>query len=89
MSPPSKAIAAWLKRKINVAKAKAGLSWPRISEALAEQGTVISAGSLMSKHSRGSFTAGELLALLQVLGVRTLNIPTHRDPEHEKTADPS
>jgi hypothetical protein len=71
----------WLKRKINAAKAEKGMSWGQIAEAWSDDGHAVSASSLMSKHSRSSFTAVELVLLLQILEVRALEVPAVRRAE--------
>ena len=75
MSTSTKTMALWLKRRINVAKADKGMSWAQIAAKLSTRGRRVSASSLMSKHSRSSFTGVELVALLKVLDVQTLELP--------------
>jgi hypothetical protein len=75
MSTQARHDAEWLKRRINVARAERGLSWAQIAEQLSTRQKPVTAGSLMSKHSRGSFTALELVALLRVLGVESVDVP--------------
>lgn len=75
MKLPAQETAQWLKRRVNALKAERGLSWAEIAERLSARGASISPGSLMSKHSRGSFTALELIALLQALDVQSLELP--------------
>jgi len=65
----------WLKWRINVAKAEKGMSWAQIAAELSTRSRRVSASSLMSKHSRASFTGVELVALLRVLDVHTLELP--------------
>ena len=67
--------AQWLKRRVAAWKAGAGLNWREIAELMSTGDMQITAGSLMSKHSRASFTAIELIALLQVLGIASLELP--------------
>ena len=67
--------AEWLKRRINAAKAERGMSWAQIAEKVSRRGRKVTAGSLMTKQSRASFTALELIAILQALDVPVLNLP--------------
>lgn len=64
----------WLKRKINVARAASGLSWSDIEHRLLSSGVALTANSLRQKHSRCSFSAVELISVLQVLGVEVLDV---------------
>lgn len=64
----------WLKRKINVARAASGLSWADIERRLSSAGVEVTANSLRQKHSRCSFSAVELISVLQVLGVEVLDV---------------
>jgi hypothetical protein len=68
-------VSAWLKSRINVARAETGMSWAQVAEGFRKRGHAASPSSLMSKHSRGSFTAVELVTLLMVLGVEALELP--------------
>jgi hypothetical protein len=68
-------VSAWLKSRINVARAERGISWAEVAAGFRARGHAASPSSLMSKHSRGSFTAAELVTLLMVLGVETLELP--------------
>lgn len=70
--------AEWLKRRISAAKAERGMSWAQIAEQVSSRGRKVSAGSLMSKQSRASFSALELIAILQVLDVPVLNLPAQQ-----------
>lgn len=65
----------WLKRRLAAWKAEKGLNWQQIAERMSTFGSHVTAGSLMSKHSRGSFTALEFIGLLQVLGVESFDVP--------------
>jgi cyanate lyase len=67
-------IGMWLKRKIDLARAASDLSWADIAERLSKPNAPVSAASLRNKHSRLSFTAVELVAVLQVLGVEMLDV---------------
>ena len=78
MSVPRTDAAEWLKRRINAAKAERGMSWAQIAEKVSGRDRKVSAGSLMSKHSRASFTALELIEILQALDVQALNLPAER-----------
>lgn len=64
----------WLKRKINVARAASGLSWTDIEDRLVAAGVGVTANTLRQKHSRCSFSAVELIVVLQVLGVDVLDV---------------
>lgn len=70
-----KETAQWLKRRVAVVKAERGLNWREIAELMSSADMHITAGSLMSKHSRGTFTAIELIALMQALGITSLEMP--------------
>lgn len=67
--------AQWLKRRVAALKAEKDLSWPEIANRMSTHNVTITSGSLMSKHSRGSFTAVELIALLKALEVTSLELP--------------
>lgn len=56
-----------LKRALAAARAAKGMSWSQVADALAGRGLSVSPGNLMTKFSRWSFTAGELVALRGVL----------------------
>ena len=75
MSPSTKHTTDWIKRRINVAKADKGMSWAEIAAKLSSRGRRVTASSLMSKHSRASFSGVELVTLLRVLDVHTLELP--------------
>jgi hypothetical protein len=68
-------VEAWLKSRINVARAETGMSWAQVAEGFRARGCSASPNSLMSKHSRGSFTGVELVTLLLVLKVQVLELP--------------
>lgn len=68
-------MAAWLRARINIARAERGMSWAEVAEGFRGFGHAASAGSLMSKHSRGTFTAADLVLLFMVLGVKRLDLP--------------
>ena len=76
--------ALWLKRRINAAKAEQGMSWAQIAEKVSDRERKVSPGSLMSKHSRASFTALELIEILQALEVRALNLPAEPGPRGQR-----
>ena len=78
MGAPRTDAAEWLKRRINAAKAERGMSWAQIAEKVSRRDRKVSPGSLMSKHSRASFTALELIEILQALDVQALNLPAQR-----------
>ena len=67
--------AEWLKRRVNAVKAERGLSWAQIAERLSTREGPVTPGSLMSKHSRSTFTAVELVRLLRAMGVKDLELP--------------
>ena len=75
----SEQISDWLRRRINTARAESGMSWGQIAEVLSTPEMVVSPNSLMSKHSRASFTAVELVAILRVMGVSEVRLP---DAQH-------
>jgi hypothetical protein len=78
MTPSNRTRQDWLKRKINAAKAEKGMNWSQIADAWSDDARPVSASSLMSKHSRASFTAVELVLLLQILEVTVLEVPRLR-----------
>lgn len=78
--------AEWLKRRVNAVKAERGLSWTQIAERLSTREGRVTPGSLMSKHSRSSFTAIELIVLLQAMDVPMLELPTNRPTRHPARA---
>lgn len=79
-------VGAWLKSRINVARAETGMSWAQVAEGFRARGHSASPSSLMSKHSRGSFTAAELVTLLLVLGVQVLELPKDGLPDRSSTS---
>ena len=81
MTPSTRSRKDWLKRKINAAKAEKGMNWSQIADVWSDDARPVSASSLMSKHSRSSFTAVELLLLLQILEVPVLEVPLARPSE--------
>ena len=78
--------AEWLKRRINAAKAERGMSWAQIAEKVSSRGRKVSAGSLMTKQSRASFSALELIAILQVLDVPALDLPAQARGGRRRTS---
>lgn len=88
--PPARH-ALWLKRQLNAARAASGLSWTAVATAMSRYGFEQTPGNLMNKQSRGSFRAFELLALMQVLGIRSLEPPPNlfaAKSRTKRTADP-
>jgi hypothetical protein len=75
MKPSREETAQWLKRRVAAIKAEKGLNWGDIAARMTTAQHPVSASSLMSKHSRSSFTATELIALMQALGISSLEIP--------------
>lgn len=71
----SEDIKAWLRRRINVARAESGMSWKDVADQLSTSGEQVTANGLMSKQSRGSFTAVELVAVLRAMGVQKMSLP--------------
>lgn len=63
-----------MQRKIAAAKAARGLTWGQIAAALNQCGLRVTATNLMSKQSRCSFRAKELIILLRVLGIDLLDL---------------
>lgn len=80
----SEDIKAWLRRRINVARAESGMTWKDVAEQLSGADQKVTASGLMSKQSRGSFTAVELVAVLIAVGVQRIVLP---QPEAEARAD--
>jgi hypothetical protein len=60
--------------KIAAAKASCGYTWHQISVALAECDIKLTPTNLMSKQSRCSFKAKELVVLLRLLNVEALEL---------------
>ena len=65
-----------IKSRIAAAKASGGFTWEAISSALKECDIDISPSNLMSKHSRGSFKLNELVVLLRLLDVGSIDLKT-------------
>lgn len=65
----------WMRRKLNAARADLGLNWDEVAKRLALIGVETTASSLMTKHSRGSFKAGEYIQILAALGVSQVDLP--------------
>lgn len=63
-----------MQRKIAAAKASCGYTWQQISVALSECDIALSPTNLMSKQSRCSFKAKELIVLLRMLEVESLDL---------------
>lgn len=61
-----------LRRMLNTARAAKGLSWEDVASMLRGRGWDISAGNLMTRHSRMAFRADEIVLLLDVLGVENV-----------------
>jgi hypothetical protein len=60
---------------LNVERARARASYPEISERLREYGIEQSATNLRNKTMRGQMEAGLFLAVLDVLGVKQVEVP--------------
>lgn len=67
-------IAGALERKIAAAKAAKGVTWQHISDAMKACGFELSSTNLMTKQHRNSFRADELIVLLRLLEVNTLEL---------------
>lgn len=63
-----------LRRLLNTARASKGMSWDDVAAALEARGWKISAGNLMTRHSRMAFRADELIVLLDVLDVENISV---------------
>ncbi|NKF23908.1 hypothetical protein G7Y82_16460 [Solimonas sp. C16B3] len=63
-----------IKRIIRVERARAGVTFDEISRALARAGISQSSSNLRAKASRGQMEAGLFLAVLDALGVRSIDI---------------
>lgn len=75
---PWEAIDRSLRRLIATARASKGMSWEEVAKAVSAQGWEISAGNLMTRHSRMAFRADELMVLLWVLGVKEIPVQVPR-----------
>lgn len=64
-----------LRRLINSARAAKGWTWEDVAQAVQAKGWDITAGNLMTRHSRMSFRADEWLVLLAALQVK--DVPVH------------
>jgi hypothetical protein len=63
-----------LRRTVASARAARGWNWEQVSVELGQRGWTITAGNLMTRHSRMAFRADEIVLLLDVLGVKELQI---------------
>jgi hypothetical protein len=54
------------------ARAAKGWKWTDVARELGKRGWRVSAGNLMTRHSRMSFRADELLMLMDVLGMAAI-----------------
>lgn len=63
-----------LRRTLSAARAARGWSWDDVAREVAKRGWTITPGNLMTRHSRMSFRADELILLLDVMGVRSLPV---------------
>lgn len=66
----------WLKRRLAAWKAEKGLNWQQIAERMSTLDLRVTPGSLMSKHSRASFTAVELIEMLRAMEISTIDVPS-------------
>ena len=64
-----------VKQLLRVERARAHVSFDQISERLKMHGISQSSANLRAKAARGQMEAGLFLALLDVLGVRTISVP--------------
>lgn len=65
-------VAAFIKKRIRMAKAENDYSWQDISDLLANAGIEQSAKDLTSKYSKGEMQAELFLSILAVMGVDEL-----------------
>jgi hypothetical protein len=78
-SPPDwKRLDDHLRRTLSSARAAKGYSWENVSQALAARGWNITPANLMTRHSRGAFRANEWLLIMDVLEVRSIEVPSIR-----------
>ena len=73
---PWKQLDNHLRRTLSSARAAKGYSWEDVSLALAARGWNITAINLMTRYSRVSFRANEWFLIMDVLEVRSIEIPT-------------
>ena len=66
-----------LRRTISSARAAAGMSWEQVAKELGGRGWEITSGNLMTRHSRMAFRIDEYLLILDVLGVREIQVKPH------------
>ena len=74
----------WEERASRLLRARlayAGLTQKQLAERLSRPGRRLSAASINSKTSRGTFTAAFLLEALDALGERRLELPDWPPPE--------
>ena len=75
---PWKVLDDHLRRTLSSARAAKDYSWEDVSQALAARGWNITPGNLMTRHSRGAFRADEWLLIMDVLEVRSIEVPSIR-----------
>ena len=63
-----------LRRVIATARAARAMSWEDVASAVNARGWEITAGNLMTRHSRMAFRADEYMLILDVLGVKDLAV---------------
>ena len=73
---PWKPLDEHLRRTLSSARAAKGYSWEDVSQALGARGWNITPSNLMTRHSRGAFRADEWLLIMDVLEVRSIEIPS-------------
>ena len=61
-----------LRLALSSARAAKGWKWTDVASELEKRGWSVSAGNLMTRHSRMSFRADELLMLMDVLGMASI-----------------
>lgn len=66
----------YIRCTLSSARAAKGYSWEDVSRKVAEMGWKISPGNLMTRYSRCSFRADELLLLMKALDIPTISTPT-------------
>ena len=75
---------AQVKRLILTEKARAGLTYKELAERLKAVGIRQSDTNLSTKISRGGLGAEYFLALLHVMGVKNLDVPSAKAISHDE-----
>lgn len=65
-----------IRRMISSARAAKGYTWEDLAKELQIKGWDITAGNLMTRHSRCAFRADEVMLIMNVLGVQKVDVPS-------------